>query len=579
MPKTIKERIIQQILENFAITDDQLKEAQALQAELGISLERALVKKGLIREEDVLALLVKELEIPFIQLKKFRIDPQLKLVIPEQTARRYKIVPVSSMENIITIATADPLNIFMIDDLKTLTGKKIDTVISAEKDIEETIENYYSSKSTGDLQDLSRGIVLGENEEVSAFSDRGTDLSRDEGDDAPVVRMINLMIREALKQRASDIHVEPMAEKLRVRYRIDGFLQETLELSKDYFSALLTRLKIMAGLDITKSYVSQEGRFKIKTRSGMIDFRMSILPTLHGQKIVLRILDKSHLRLGLSGLGFVPAAVEQLKQVIQQPFGLVLVTGPTGSGKSTTLYTVLQELNSVEKNIITIEDPVEYLVEGLTQVQVHPEIGLTFVTGLKALLRQNPDVVLVGEIRDEETADTVIKASLTGQLVLSTLHTNDSVGAMTRLVDMGVEPFLVASSLALICAQRLCRRICQKCKVPQQVSSELLQSLPFPLKESMIVYRGKGCEHCRNTGYWGRLSVAEVLRVDDTIRDMLVRGKSADDIKNYARNDLKMKFLKDDLLEKLQNGLISLEEALRVSFNEETVQHDRAAFL
>jgi len=360
-----------------------------------------------------------------------------------------------------------------------------------------------------------------------------------------------------------------MADTLRVRYRIDGVLHDALNIPKQNQNAVIVRLKIMSQLDITATRTPQDGRFKMRTSQQEVDFRVSMLPTIFGQKAVLRVLDRNNLSVGLDGLGFSPYCLDIMDKGIRHPFGMFLVTGPTGSGKSTTLYSIVNELNTVDKNIITVEDPVEYLIEGLTQIQARPEIGLTFASGLRAILRQSPDIVMVGEIRDSETADIAIKASLTGQLVFSTLHTNDSAGALTRLVDMGVEPFLVASSLVVVCAQRLCRRICPRCKTEVSVPAKAIKELGYPVPPGTVFYEGKGCAACRQTGYHGRSGVTEVLQIDDTVREMLMRGKSSDEIKKYARDEQGMLLLFDDAMQKCLRGETTIAEVLRVTSSED----------
>jgi type IV pilus assembly protein PilB len=377
--------------------------------------------------------------------------------------------------------------------------------------------------------------------------------------------MVNLVIKEAIKQRASDIHMEPNGEELRIRYRIDGILQDILNIPRENQNAVTVRLKIMSRLDITATQVPQDGRFKMRIGQSEVDFRVSLLPTTFGQKIVMRVLDRKNLSVGLEKLGFSAPAVALLNDAIAKPFGMLLVTGPTGSGKSTTLYSILNKLNTFDRNIITVEDPVEYLVDGLTQIEVRPDIGLTFGAGLRSILRQSPDVVMVGEIRDADTADIAIKAALTGQLVLSTLHTNDAAGALTRLVDMGVESFLVASSLVLVCAQRLCRKICPHCKVEEAIPDAVLKRLGANFKPGTKVYRGKGCDHCRQTGYLGRIGITEILEVNDDVRELLLAGKSSDDIKVYAQEHMGMKTLWDDIIERVSAGDTTLEEVFRVA--------------
>ncbi|MBZ0167806.1 MAG: GspE/PulE family protein, partial [Candidatus Omnitrophica bacterium] len=391
------------------------------------------------------------------------------------------------------------------------------------------------------------------------------DSSVDESEKAPIIRMVNLIVKEAIKQRASDIHMEPKIGGMKVRYRIDGVLNPILDIPKENQNAVIVRIKIMSRLDITLSHVPQDGRFKLKIGTKEVDFRVSVLPTTFGEKIVMRVLDKGSLSVGLKGLGFNERALEILEAATVKPFGMMLVTGPTGSGKSTTLYSLISKLNSVDKNVITVEDPVEYLIEGLTQIQARPEIGLTFAAGLRAMLRQSPDVVMVGEIRDGVTADIAIKASLTGQLVFSTLHTNDAASALTRLVDMEVEPFLVASSLFLISAQRLCRRICEHCKEEFKPPAAVLDEMALNVPAGSTFYVGKGCDHCRQTGFQGRMGITELLEVDDDVRLLLLRGESSDTIKDYARKEKGMRTLFEDAMEKCLIGMTSLDEVLRVT--------------
>lgn len=569
MPETLKDKVLKSLIQSQQLKQKDIDEAIALQKKKGISLDKALIQKGLINEKDLLVLLVRELSIPFINLGKYRIDPSLKEIIPERVARQYRIIPLSSLENSITVAIADPLNVFAIDDLKHITGKDIEIVMSTSEDIVRTIDQYYGVQTAATVSDISKDIDVGDFEIVSE-REKGENLDTivDESEKAPIIRMVNLIIKEALRQRASDIHVEPMADHVRVRYRIDGVLRDILEIPKENQNAVTVRIKIMSRLDITSIHVPQDGRFKLKVGSKEVDFRVSILPITFGHKIVMRILDREGLSIGLGGLGFTEKHVKIMEEAIKRPFGMILITGPTGSGKSTTLYSILNTLNTVDRNVVTVEDPVEYLVDGLTQIHTNAEIGLTFAEGLRAILRQSPDVVMIGEIRDNETADISIKASLTGQLVFSTLHTNDAAGALTRLIDMGVEPFLVASSLIMVSAQRLCRRICDQCKQPVDIPREVLKELDYCFKPGVVFYAGKGCKGCLNTGYRGRMGITEVLEIDDTVRDMLLNGKSSADIKKYARDKRGMETLWEDAMEKCVNGLTTLEEVLRVTTSE-----------
>lgn len=571
MGETLKDKIIKTLIESQHLKKEDVDEALMLHRRKGVSLDKILIEKGLIKEKDLLMLLVRELNIPFINLSKYKIDPSLKGLFPERIARQYGIIPLSSLEYTVTVAMSDPLNIFAIDDLKNITGMDIDVVMSTQSDITKAIDNYYGSQATASVTEISKDIEAGQGQfEIITESDVQQDMDTvvDESEKAPIIRMVNLIVKEAIRQRASDIHIEATAEGLRVRYRIDGILRDILNIPKESQNAIIVRIKIMSRLDITTSLIPQDGRFKLKIANKEVDFRVSLLPTTFGQKIVMRILDKGSLSVGLEGLGFSPKAFEVIKESMKKPFGMILITGPTGSGKSTTLYSILSELNTVDRNIITVEDPVEYLVEGLTQIQARSEIGLTFAEGLRSILRQSPDVVMVGEIRDNETADIAIKASLTGQLVLSTLHTNDAAGSLTRLVDMGVEPFLVASSLVMVSAQRLCRKICPSCKEPFEIPIKMKGQITFQIKAGTVFYHGKGCEACRETGYLGRTCITEVLEIDDHVRDLLLQGKSSDQIKQYARDRKGMNTLWEDAIQKCLSGVITLEEVLRVTSGE-----------
>lgn len=565
MSETLKDKMIKALVELKHITQEDLDSAIRLQQQKGLSLDKILIEKGLILEKELMVFLIKELHIPSINLSKYKIDPALKEIIPEKIARQYKIIPFSQLGDTITIALSDPLNIFMIDDLKSITGKEIDVIMSAESEILKAIDSYYGVKAPSSVKEISKDMLI---EEYEVISEQGSGMGAslgDETDQAPIIRMVDLIIKEALKQRASDIHIEPMSEHMRVRYRIDGVLQNILNIPKENQNAVIVRIKIMARLDITSNRVPQDGRFKLRMVHQEVDFRVSLLPTTHGEKIVLRILDKKKLSIGLETLGFSKQSIISLQESVQKPFGMILITGPTGSGKSTTLYSILNQFNTADRNVITVEDPVEYLIEGLTQIQVHPEIGLTFASGLRSILRQSPDIVMVGEIRDAETADIAIKASLTGQMVFSTLHTNDAAGALTRLVDMGIESFLVASSLVAVCAQRLCRQICKNCKKPVDIPSKVIEDLGIKIPPGTKFYQGEGCDLCRHTGYLGRLGVTELLNVDDTIREMLIKGNSSDEIKEYARKHNGMITLREDILQKAMDGQTTLEEVFRIS--------------
>lgn len=560
----LNEKILNILVKTKRISVKQKQQAVSLQKQKEASIRDILINEGMISSKELLAVLSEEFKLPPFDISKFKIPAEVVRIIPERIARQYHLICVSQIGSTITVAMSDPLNIFAIDDLRMLTGKEIDLVLATESDIAKSIEKYYRGDTTAISSLLEEG-----QEEASLLSSDGdqAEISAviEESQKAPIVKIVDLFIAEGLYKRASDVHVEPVEEGLRVRYRIDGNLHDILTLPKRNQNAILARLKIMSGLDITESRLPQDGRFKIKLEGKEIDFRVSALPTTFGQKFVLRALDKSNLSLGLEHLGFFPEPMALFKTAIEKPYGMILVTGPTGSGKSTTLYSILNQLNSIDRNIITIEDPVEYQIEGITQIQVKPEIGLTFATGLRSLLRQSPDIIMIGEIRDSETADIAVRASLIGQLVFSTLHTNDAAGAITRLIDMGVEPFLVASSLVMTCAQRLSRKICNACKEPVSVPDEILKRFSIKPEKGQVFYTGRGCSHCSDTGYYGRVAALEVLMFDDIIRGMILKKCSSDEIKEYAIKNQNMQTIWDDMLRKFKLGITSFEEVLRVA--------------
>ncbi len=569
--QALKENIIELLVKIKQVSRKQLDNAITLHKQKGISLRDILIEQGIISEDELLSLLSKQLYIPTLHLGKYRFDPELIKLIPERVAQQYNLIPVSRMGSTLTVAMSDPLNIFALDDLKVLTGCNIDIVLSPVDEINAVINAQYHPEA----RDI-HGILSEAGQAQQAEGKGDVELVKQEeieltsvvkaSEKAPIVQLVDLMLSEALKRRASDIHIEPEHDVLRIRYRVDGALHEAFRLPKTNQNAIIARVKIISNLDITESRIPQDGRFKVRYDSREVDFRVSGLPTTFGQKFVLRLLDKGNLSIGLDKLGFSEEPNRIFKEAIAKPFGMILVTGPTGSGKSTTLYSVLNQLNTPERNIITIEDPVEYQLEGITQIQVKPEIGLDFASGLRSLLRQSPDVIMIGEIRDSETADIAIKASLTGQLVFSTLHTNDAISSITRLIDMGVEPFLVSSSLVMLCAQRLCRRICPKCRQETSVPHEFLEKIGF--KDKTTFYTAEGCRYCNNTGFYGRIAILETILIDDAIREMIIKKSSIDTIKEYAVEKCGMRILRDDAFLKVKEGLTALEEALRITTEE-----------
>ena len=565
---SLTQKVVDLLVEHHGIDRSKLEEVVRTKAR-GKRLSQVLIEEGLVGQQELLETLSRGLGFPPINLARYQMDPALASVVPERIARQYHLVPISKLGNQLSVAMSDPLNVVALDDLFLSTSFEITPLIAAEKDVEEAIQKLYphsgekmEAMAEGHPQAVPGGDGSEDPQEVIDLTPFGM-----AGQKAPIVKVVDLMITDALKARASDIHVEPYEQELRVRYRVDGALVEAFRLPNKHRNAMVTRLKIMSKLDITENRLPQDGRFKVRTENREVDFRVSVLPISFGNKVVMRVLDKSNLSMGLQKMGFLPESLAAFQKAITRPYGMILMTGPTGSGKSTTLYSCLSEMNDPGRNILTVEDPVEYQVDGITQVQVNSEIGLTFAGALRAFLRQAPDVVLVGEIRDAETADIAIKASLTGQIVLSTLHTNDAATAVTRLIDMGVDPFLLASSLIFVAAQRLCRQVCSRCKAPYEPDPAVLKDLGQPLPKGRTLYRGKGCPYCRNTGFRGRFAILEALLVDDTVREMIITRRSPDDIKKHCVSH-GMRTLRQEGLEHCLAGRTPLEEVLRVTAEE-----------
>ena len=568
---SLRERLVNILISGNLIKKKDLDKALEIQKKIGGSLGKILVDQGFITHKSLMVAISEQLGIPPIDLSKYKIDKEILKLIPEKAARHYSVLPLSRIGNVLTVVMADPLNVFTIDDIKMITHFKIDIVIAPENEIKEAINIYYGTN----IQDQEIAKILEEAETeggVKIVEEENIDVSEitEESQKAPIVKVVSLILNEAIKKRASDIHIEPCEKFLKVRYRIDGSLHDVLTLPKKNQNAILARLKIMSKLDITETRLPQDGRFKISFEEKEIDFRVSVLPITFGGKVVMRILDKSTINVGLDKLGFLPGPLSTFKTALARPYGMILVTGPTGSGKSTTLYSIISQLNTPERNIITLEDPVEYETEGVTQIAARPEIGLTFANGLKSVLRQTPDIIMVGEIRDFETADIAIKAALTGQLLLSTLHTNDSSGAITRLIDMGVEPFLVSSSLIMSSAQRLMRKVCENCKESMEVPENVVERLGVNIQElqkkgARNFYKGRGCSRCNDTGYYGRIAILEALLIDDTVRSMIIKKASSDQIKEYAVKEKHMLTLRDNAVENCIMGVTTLEEVLRVT--------------
>jgi len=570
----LKKKLLDLLVEAKLLSAKDADKAIKIQSQSGGNLKDILLKEGLLKEKDFMGLLSRELFIPYLELSKYKVDFKVIQLIPEKIARRYKVVALSKIGDVLSVAISDPMNIFALDDLKAITGLEIDLVLASEKEITKILDKFFASSASA--EDITSVMEEGDKtEDVEIVKSEGTielDNMLEESAKAPIVKIVDLVITEALKRRASDIHIEPLQRDLRVRYRIDGHLFDVFRLPKKNQNAILARIKIVSNLDITEARLPQDGRFKVRLKTKEIDFRVSALPTSFGQKFVLRTLDKSKLATGLDALGISEEPLRLFDEAIKKPYGMILITGPTGCGKSTTLYSILNKLNTPELNIVTIEDPVEYQLEGITQIPVKSEIGLSFAAGLRSVLRQSPDVVMVGEIRDSETADIAIKASLTGQVVLSTLHTNDAIGAITRLIDMGVEPFLVASSLIVTSAKRLCRKVCMSCREDVKIPKETWAKLGIDrvIKKDMKpkFSKGKGCKRCNGTGYFDRIGIHEVLLINDAIRDLIIKKASLNQIKEYAIKEEGMLVLRDDAMLKVVEGVITLEEALRVTSEE-----------
>ncbi len=561
MPTAMERKLGEMLVKDQIITQEDLEAALEKQEESGTSLGHILVELGLASEWEMAAALGKQLNVPFITLSHYEIDRQVLESIPESIVRKYKIVPVDKTGDTLTIALSDPSNIYLLDELRLLTKCQIIPVISFESDISEAISRYYS-REEDNFEEMLKDITDQEMEVIKEeeIEEDDTDLAV-EVNDAPVIQLVNLIISEAIKAKASDIHVEPYEKSLRLRYRIDGVLQEMTPPPKKFQNAIISRIKILSELDIAERRLPQDGRFKIRIQNRPIDFRVSVCPTAFGEKVVMRILDQSILMLGLADLGFEPDALKKFEESIRQPWGMMLVTGPTGSGKSTTLYSALSTINDPRKNIITIEDPIEYQLKGINQVQAKPEIGLTFAEGLRSFLRQDPDIIMVGEVRDLETAEIAVKAALTGHLVLSTLHTNDAPSSINRMTNMGVEPFLVTASINMIVAQRLVRRICENCKEVYKPSADLMAVLNVQDAKETKIYKGIGCDRCRMTGYKGRIALYEVMVVSDKMRDMIIEGISSSNMKKVAIEE-GMETLRQSGTKKVLEGLTTPEEVL-----------------
>ena len=546
----------------------QLQRAQTAQNKQGGRLAYHLVRQGFIDETELTSFLSKQYGVPSVNLSDFEIDEEVIALISREVADKHTVIPINRIGSSVVVAMSDPSNIYAIDELKFITGFNIEVVVASEVAIRDAIERYYMGDEI-DMDDILADMDLDEYVEVAEDGDEVVDITEltRASDEAPVVRLVNLILVDAIKRNASDIHIEPYEKSFRIRYRIDGVLYEVMNPPLKLRDAVVSRVKIMSSLDIAERRLPQDGRIKLKIGRGKeMDYRVSVLPTLFGEKCVLRLLDKSNLQLDMTKLGFEEKPLQDFKENIHRPFGMVLVTGPTGSGKTTTLYSALAELNKTSENISTAEDPVEFNLAGINQVQMNESIGLNFAAALRSFLRQDPDIIMVGEIRDFETAEIAIKASLTGHMVLSTLHTNDAPSTISRLLNMDIEPFLVTASVNLVLAQRLARRICSECKEPFEVPRQALLDLQIPeeLVDSVQPMKGKGCKRCNETGYKGRVALYEVMVLGEQFKEYILQGYSTAELKHEAKR-LGMQTLRMSGLNKLIEGMTTFEEITRVT--------------
>jgi type IV pilus assembly protein PilB len=546
------------LLEGGLVTSDQLQQAVSEQQRVGKSLGRVLVELGMVTESQLVASLAQQIGLQFVDLTEFPIDPSAASLVPDAVSRRHTALPVGFEDGRLVVAMADPANVFAMDDMRSITGYEVKAVVATKADVVNAINRLHRMDT--DMEDLTATLDVVE--------EGGDELSKVKEivDDAPIVKFVNLLITQAIQDRASDIHIEPAERDMRVRFRIDGVLHEIMRSPKTIQSGVISRLKIMSDINIAERRIPQDGRMSVNAQGKKIDLRVATLPTVWGEKVVMRILDNSTAMLKLADLGFMPDNFGRYEQSFTKPYGMILVTGPTGSGKSTTLYATLNIVNTPDRNTITVEDPVEYRLPGINQVQVNAKAGLTFAAALRSILRSDPDIVLIGEIRDHETAQIAIEAALTGHLVLSTLHTNDAPSAINRLIEMGIEPFLVGSALDCVLAQRLARRLCPKCKEAYQPTEEALVHARFPWEPGEPVptlYRPVGCSACSKTGYKGRMALHEVMTVTEDVERLAVERRSADEIGRVARAQ-GMSTLRSDGMGKVLLGHTSLEEILRV---------------
>jgi len=546
------------LVEAGYISRQQLEQALSLQKRSGLRLGQSLIKMGLVTEEAIIEILGKQMNIPYVNLDTYAIDSKLIDLIPQSIAEKFLVLPLFKIADTLTIAMVDPLNVRALDEVRRLVRCEVDLAVTTERQMRSAIEHYY--RASGSISDIVREIESGDFQAAVKPGEAATE--------APVIRLVNLILQQAIQENASDIHIEPDEINLGVRYRIDGMLYEMKSLPKTIQAPLLSRLKVMAQMDIAESRIPQDGRTQMRIENRDVELRVSTFPTLYGENVVIRILDQSKTILSLSDLGFSDELLKKYKKALAIPYGIILVTGPTGSGKTTTLYASLNEVNSIEKNIITIEDPIEYRIKLVRQAQINPRAGLTFASGLRSILRQDPDVIMVGEMRDVETCEIAYQAALTGHQVFSTLHTNDAAGALSRLLHLGIEPFLIASSTVAVLAQRLVRTICPNCKISYKPSASELTAYRLDPATTTLLYRGKGCKLCRNSGYRGRTGIYELLMIDPAIQQLILKNASSHEICEAARAGQGMTFLREEGIAKALQGITTLEEVGRLTFEE-----------
>ncbi len=556
------------LIKQSLITQAQLEEVLRLQKRSNHPLGDILVENNFVQEKDVCDALARQLDIPFVSLKDGSLAPseeqKLEELVPEDFARSQLVLPLSKHGSILDVALFNPLDFLVMDNLKRITDCDINPMITTKADLREAIDKFYGSKEM--LKTVVEESYSPEENGIGIETISEDRVSLEDAvakaEEAPVIKLVNLLLIQAVKERASDIHVEPFRDKINVRFRIDGVLHKIAPPSQHLLLALISRIKILSKMDISEKRLPQDGGFTVRIEDRTIDIRSSVIPTIFGEKAVLRILDKGSVSFELSNLGFSDEDLNKFKQAILRPYGLIFITGPTGSGKSTTLYSAINFIKSPYKNIMTIEDPVEYNIEGINQVQVKPKIGLTFANGLRSFLRQDPDIMMVGEVRDLETAQICVRAALTGHLVFSTLHTNDAPSAVTRLVDIGIEPYLVASGVLLVMAQRLVRKLCPICRQPDELPQDLVKKYNLPKKQ---IFKAKGCQKCHNTGYGGRVAITEVMTISSAMRDLIARNASTDQVRKLAAEEGMVTLLRNGMT-KILDGVTSLEEVLSTTY-------------